>query len=135
MTISTTNPIHDALWIRVLALFDEWTERLQMHWLHLVLCRSDTRNDEDGCCAADTEAQWEYRQARIRVYLPAIANHTDEDLEAIMVHELVHVLVNPMESLIKEKDTKLSELSVENVAQALLATKSSVVKKTIKKAA
>lgn len=135
MSNFTTNPIHDQIWDRCCLIFEEWTELLEMNWWHLSLTRCDAANDEDPGTAADTDAKWEYRQARIRVYLPAIANHSDDDIESIIVHELVHVLVSPMESLMKEKDTKLSEAAVENVARGLLTTKHTLGKTLGKKAA
>lgn len=113
--------VHDDLWARIDRIFTHWTDVLGMNWMHLVLYRSDTSHETDSDCAADTSAKWQYRSAKITVYLPTVANHTDEDLEGIIVHELVHVLINPMESLMKDRDTNQCELAVENVALALMA--------------
>lgn len=114
--------IHNSLWERIERIFTHWTEVLELNWMHLVLYRSDTSNSDDADCAADTSAKWQYRSAKITVYLPTVANHSDEDLEGIIVHELVHVLIHPMESLTKDKDTDQCELAVENVALALMAS-------------
>lgn len=120
MPTAVSSPAHDAAWERVCRIFEEWTERLEMSWLTLTLVRSDAVHEEESTYA-DTNAQWQYRQAQIRVFLPMLVALTDGQIEAIIVHELVHVLVNPMASLLKDKDSKLAELAVENVAQALLA--------------
>lgn len=112
--------IHDGIWGRVEGLFTDWTDLLQLNWMHLVLVRCDSTHDTDSDCAMDTDAKWQYRSGRIRVYLPTIANHTDEELEWLLVHELVHVMINPMESLMKDRDTNQCELAVENIAVALM---------------
>lgn len=122
MTVHTAaGPVHDALWERISRIFTYWTDLLDMNWLHLVLYRSDSSHPEVSWCAAETEGRWQYRSAKITVYLPSLANHTDEEIEGVLVHEIVHVLIDPMESLMKTKDTSQCELAVENMALALIA--------------
>lgn len=91
-------------------------------WLDLTLHCSESDHPTDAWCAADTEAKWEYRQAKIKVYLPAVAGHTRKDVRGILLHEIVHAIVAPMESLIKENDahTRQCELAVETLTRAFL---------------
>lgn len=127
MTTSKGNPTLDPIWERVSRSFDVWAERLGLHWCDIVLYRCDSRRADDEDCAADTDAKWQYRHASVRVYLPALANHTDDDIDGVMVHELVHILVNSMESSVPASKTDKCELAVENVSRAILDTYRSAV--------
>lgn len=114
------NPSVDHVWDRVCVIFDKWVDLLQMHWIDLHLYRVDSRGDEDDDTAADTVTKWQYRHASIRVYTGTVANHSDEELEDILVHELAHVLIASMETAVPSKHTDRCEYAVENVARALL---------------
>lgn len=122
MAVTKNNPVLDPIWERVSRSFDLWVERLGLHWCDIVLYRCDSRRADDENCAADTDAKWQYRHATVRAYLPAMANHTDDDIDGVMVHELAHILVNPMESAVPESKTNQCELAVENVSRAILDT-------------
>lgn len=82
------------------------------------------RGEEDEpLIIADTTAYWEYRSACIRWFLPAAIRLDDAALENAVLHELVHVLVNPMECrLTDEKDTDLNEFTVETITLAIMNT-------------
>lgn len=119
MAASKGNPALDPLWERVCVIFDKWVELLDLDWCDITFYRSDSAH-EDGF-AADCAAKWQYRHAIVRVYLPAIANHTDGDIEGIIVHELCHILLNPVDSVLPRKFSDQCELATENVARAFLA--------------
>lgn len=75
-------------------------------------------------CAVTT-AQWQYKRAKIRWFLPICATLTDERLFAVAVHELVHVLLNPLDSLLPEEDddhwyADRNEFATESVTRAIL---------------
>lgn len=114
------NAILDAVWDRVCAAFDEWVVLLKLDWIGITLVRNDGAHAENEDVAADTTAKWQYRQAMIRAYLSAMATSTDEEIENIIVHELAHILVNPMEDKVPSKHEDQCELAVENVARALV---------------
>lgn len=118
----TSNVANDQTRNQVLRIFEELTDKFETGWLYLRLNLSDAQNSEDAYCAADTDAKWEYRQATITVYLPTIAAHTDGQLRMILGHEIVHAIVAPMESLIKDTDanTRQCELAVESMTRTLL---------------
>ena len=59
-------------------------------------CEDD---DPEGAWATTFQCyvKWEYRQIRLRVYLESLSQLTDADVQAHIVHELVHALVNEMQ--------------------------------------
>ena len=77
------------------------------------------RSDDEATVIADTECQWEYRQACIRWFLPAVARLDDWEIESTVVHEFVHVLNNSAESN-PDEDEKLKEFACESLALAFL---------------
>lgn len=95
-----------------------WEKRLGLATVTVRHTFLDTVNDE---VIADTNAKWEYREATIRWFLPTCATLTDAQLEATVVHELVHVLLAPMESHVKDRHGEQCEYAVESVARAFLA--------------
>ncbi len=111
----------DALWTRVSTIFHVLLDQLNMSWCDVTLFRSDSLRTDDTGCAADTETEWKYRSARVVVYLPTIAHFNDSDIRTVLAHELVHILVAPMESKVPARHTDLCELAVENVARSLVS--------------
>lgn len=83
--------------------------------------RFDPKNEDRILCT--TLCDWEYRQASFTWSLPQLAIISDEDLEVVAIHEIVHVLNAPVwESLTpKEQDRlgKLNELATENVTRVI----------------
>lgn len=90
---------------RITKLIDKlapiWQTRLGLtHWdiQHTYL---DTYYDTDEHkVTATTHAQWQYMDANINWYLPSAVRHNDETLEKILIHELVHVLLSPEQTLV-----------------------------------
>ncbi len=76
---------------------------------------------------AETDAAWEYHQATVRWSLPAVAGADQKYLDGTLVHELVHVLLSPMESQLRTDEgdharivNGLCEHAVDAVARAIL---------------
>lgn len=88
--------------------------------VHHRFMESIAGEDDDSRIVAETVADWEYRQARIKWYLPVIAGLDDDELLADAVHEYVHVLTASMESEIHAKHAKQCEFAVESIARVLL---------------
>jgi hypothetical protein len=45
---------------------------------------------------AETTANWPYKEVKIVFYAPALVNHSNLELELVVVHELCHAMVNEM---------------------------------------
>ncbi|MDE3023764.1 MAG: hypothetical protein KGI54_18265, partial [Pseudomonadota bacterium] len=103
---------------------DELLQRFEMQWT-TIINRFNTSLEADRVVCA-TMADWEYRQASLNWNLPLVATFTDDELKAVAVHELVHVLTAPIWESIPTGRTRdnlfrLNELATENVSRVLLA--------------
>lgn len=112
-------PEHKAAKKQIQRLAKKWAPLAPPGWdvKHLYL---EITDDEHETVMAESKAAWEYHQASIRWYLPACCGQEDAYIEATMVHELVHVLVAPMEQQLPDEQTKLCEYTVEQVTRAIL---------------
>lgn len=73
--------------------------------------------DIAGCAVVD----WEYREATIHLNVDKLSDHTDEEIDYIVRHEICHVLVNEMRewqkhsanySAIKHEERVVSDLAM-----------------------
>lgn len=121
-----------------------WQKRLGLgHWeIRHVFIDSfdDDQSNDDYKTTAITETRWQYLQAKIKWFLPSAARHDDAELERVLVHELVHVMLAPEQSLVdtaidhstashpytaadhealSARNYELLELSTETVTRAL----------------
>jgi predicted SprT family Zn-dependent metalloprotease len=102
----------------------EWATRMGLKWwsLHFLYYGKTPKKfrREDGHqTAVRVLARWQYLEAYFEVNTPAIARMSDSELEALVVHEMCHVLVNEM----REKGIKHEERVCSRLAQAFLWTK------------
>ena len=106
-----TNP-NDRVTKLIAKLAPIWQTRLGLdHWdiqhTHIDTYFGDD-SGQDHKVTATTHAQWQYMDANIKWYLPSAVRHNDEALEKILIHELVHVLLAPEQTLI---DTEITHSS------------------------
>lgn len=106
-----TNP-NDRVTKLIAKLAPIWQTRLGLdHWdiqhTHIDTYFGDD-SGQDHKVTATTHAQWQYMDANIKWYLPSAVRHNDETLEKILIHELVHVLLAPEQTLI---DTEITHSS------------------------
>lgn len=111
--------LHEA---RVICMVEEVCEQLSLDWVEVNI-KFNTKSGEGSdrvCC--ETTTDWEYRQVVFDWCLPIVATQSDLQLRRVVVHEIVHVLVAPMEMQLPDKElvNKLCELAVENVTRAIL---------------
>lgn len=116
--------VYDHIEEVVTACAPSWQVRLGLaHWeiQHIFLDEFDG-DDPNGNLkvTAYTEVRWNYEQAEIRWYLPSAARATDSEIERVVVHELVHVLLSPEQADIPDKHAEKMELSTERVTRAFL---------------
>ena len=85
----------------------------------------DPKNDDTDRILCETLCDWEYRQVTFRWNLHQLASTNDEDLELTAIHEIVHVLYDPVYSALTDsqraKFHKLNEMSTENIARVISA--------------
>jgi hypothetical protein len=82
-----------------------------------------TTDTESPDVVAETKTSWEYHEATIRWSLPNAAALDQDTIDAYLVHELVHVMLAPIELLHRGDDNNLNALcehTVETVARAII---------------
>lgn len=107
--------------IRIERCCSSWEPLLDLPGVTVQHVYLETYSDEHTVCA-DTQPLWQYRTAKIRWYMPAIARLTDAELEVTVVHEYVHILLGPVQEHLLAKHGDLLEMVTENVARALIRT-------------
>jgi hypothetical protein len=88
----------------------EWKQLLGLNEWRIEANYKTLASEKGPDCEAMINPSWEYQSAVLTVYLPTIFDSTDRELEYIIVHELVHCLVQPM---VVEGETRTCD--VENV--------------------
>lgn len=103
---------------RVRKITKRLEKQLGLDWLtitHLYDC--------DGEDQAHCVSNWEYRQATITWAVNLCASMDDDMIELTAIHEYVHLLVDPIASLIPEDrppiHAKVEEFAVENIARVV----------------
>lgn len=107
---------------RVLFVTSLWDKTLGVSRVAQVTHRrADILPDEPNQgIVAETKVSWEYRQASIIWYVPNVCTIDDAELERIVVHEFVHVLIAPMEARVPDKFVKEREFAVQCLTDAIL---------------
>lgn len=82
-------------------------------------------SDEDAPQTAEVITNWEYREAAIIWYTNNCKDLTHEELDAVAVHELSHILVAPMSDHLPNKHHKLEEFVVESITKAVMGVRNS----------
>lgn len=111
---------------RIERLTTDWQSAMDLGWLSIKHLYSENFNEEH-LVVAETEADWEYRQAKITWFLPRVAGIDDHALEEVVVHELCHVLTAPIESELSNNKSKQGEYAVECLSRAILSTRANHV--------
>jgi hypothetical protein len=116
---------------RLVDMVDEVVAWLDLSWLRWTV-RFSVKLDTDDAdavrrVAAEAVPDWEYRQATIVFWPSETVSMDDDELHAMVVHEVVHVLLAPLwveASTAKGAPDgigKLNELATENITRAILA--------------
>lgn len=77
--------------------------------------------DDGNDTMAETKGQWQYHQGTIKWYLSSVCGQEEKYIDATVVHELVHVLLDPLQALIpgRKADEIVNEHTTEAVARAI----------------
>ncbi len=100
---------------RIKAIFEKWMAPLGLKWFLVDVLYYD-RGDEfpkDSTVMARVVADWRYMTAQVQVNVPLAAAYNDERLERMVVHELIHIIIQEMQ------DTPGDQAHVERVAEML----------------
>lgn len=105
---------------RIQALREKWVGPLGLKWwcTNWKYDRGDIA-DSDGYGnypVAHCRADWRYLEATIEWSLPRVVNLSDQELENVLVHELMHIFVNEM----REGKLKHEERVCETLARAFV---------------
>ena len=102
---------------RVLALAEKWQKRMDLEYITFRHEFSEAERADDRDCEGTTAANWQYRDALFTWYLPRISLLDPDHVELLVVHELVHVLLNPIDP---KTHKKRLEFVTESIARALI---------------
>ena len=76
--------------------------------------------DDDVGTACTCQAKWEYSQATMCWNLDAVIGIKRHQLEELIIHEFVHILLGPIQEFIPDKQVKREEFVTENIARLLI---------------
>lgn len=109
-----------APWLHVLGL--GWYEQIDFNYYDSAKDYRKTNGASEGGVMM-VWADWRYLRASIAVNVPAVARLNDEQLERVIVHEFVHILVNEM----RETGIDHEERTVTMITKALFWTRANAV--------
>lgn len=85
---------------RVTDLIDRWVKTIGLGWWRITYRYRREFAESESASNYETkmqcEAQWKYSQACITVYVPAIAECSDDALEWLFLHECMHIFLAEM---------------------------------------
>jgi hypothetical protein len=92
---------YEAQKARVQALIDRWVKTIGLGWWRITYVHRRSFSDIQSAGGnyeekMRCEANWRYGHACITVFVPAIEDLSDNALEWLFVHELMHVFLNEM---------------------------------------
>ena len=100
---------------------DYWLEKLYIEHWDIQVCYVPAYCHSDRAIRARAKCQWEYRNGTIEFFLVPLADCTRRELEGVVLHELVHFIVDPV--VTKKTDSKCCECVVVDITNALMNTK------------
>jgi len=93
-----TDSEYEATKQKIIALADKWQEALGLKWWRIkyVYYREGIPGTEDSKYAVLGQAsvKWEYQHGTIEFNVMGLAAESDEQVERVVVHELMHVFLN-----------------------------------------
>lgn len=82
------------------------------HWnIALKFCKSSTEDGGVKLAGAHVDTLWEYQRATIEFYINDLTHLVEREIESLIVHELIHIMVNEMyESGVKHEERVVTTL-------------------------
>jgi hypothetical protein len=112
---------------RIKALIKKWYEPAGWGWWRTGFVYSRERQPDNDGVAALTIADFKYSHATITLYLPALRDMNDEELEHLIVHELCHLTASTWPSYEDNEDANARfERTVDDFAKQMIWTSKNV---------
>lgn len=105
---------------RIAPLFSKWIKDFGLRWyqIDIIYKMGDAPERGDGYIAAmNVVSRWQYRTATVTVFIEEVPEN-DYKLERMVVHELIHIFLNPMRG--SDWDNEKEEYVVESLVNAFL---------------
>ncbi len=115
-----TDKEYNATKRRVFAIAKKWQQALGLCWWEIAYdwCQVEMESDKHNITVrAVAVTQWEYAKASIALALPVLMELSDRDIERVVVHEFMHILVNEMGE--PDADGKHQERVVTGLTKAI----------------
>jgi hypothetical protein len=107
---------------RVQKYIDKWFKTLGLGWFTVDFEWCRERDNEVPSLAGMTHSSWQYKSATIIWFVPVLAEHSDETVENVVIHEFTHVLLSGLaQNQIDGNDKyakQINEYTTEVVANA-----------------
>ena len=101
-------------WRRTLGL-DEWETALNFNDGEYI----QQDGEASGEAVASAHARWQYRHASVSFNLERVARLDEEDLEQMVIHEAMHIILNEM----REEGVKHEERVASSLAFAFMRSR------------
>ena len=103
---------------RIIKLRDRWSDNLGLgRWEITQVFNRDTEqmkdadNSPDPKALAMTRTRWMYLTATVQWNMQHLDEYSDQELERIYVHEMMHILVNEMRPWIVDDEGKADDMA------------------------
>lgn len=104
---------------RIQKYIDKWFADMGLGWFKIDFVWERERDATTPATIAKTTSAWQYRHGTIQWFLPACQQISDEELESSVIHEFVHVLINPLCVVSESGDLDLQhEYATETITRA-----------------
>lgn len=113
---------YNELRTQINVLVTDWRKRLGLSDYIITLTFSRGFCQENPDRVAYTNVFWAYQDAEITFYLETLKD-SYKSLEAIIVHELTHILLAPISSNLEPGFEQQHEFTCENIARVFLNMK------------
>ena len=129
-----TDAEHEQLQSRIQTIADAWQKPLGLRWWHISFYyHRDSAAFHESCpddisleSMAYTSASWAYLDAAVHFNLPLLTHSDDTELEEMVVHEYMHIIVHEMRAGTRcdcEYDIRHEERVCTMLARAFVWTK------------
>ena len=105
---------------RVRRLWFKWFKPIGMGWWQVELSYDRARDEDEPATAGLTTTNWQYRTAAVTFFLPATAAMSEEDLEEVVVHEMVHIMCGPIQDMSSDDRREITEHTVTTIARSIM---------------